>query len=71
MSSAAYGLEAALTLLIPLGLLGLHYILPVIAAIALMNRFIILPLVEHVLKMEREHQGRTIAVLVPELVVRH
>jgi hypothetical protein len=34
-------------------------------------RFIILPLVEHVLKMEREHQGRTIAVLVPELVVRH
>jgi amino acid transporter len=34
-------------------------------------RFVILPLVEHVLKMEREHQGRTIAVLVPELVVRH
>ena len=33
-------------------------------------RFVILPLVEHVLKMEREHQGRTIAVLVPELVVR-
>jgi amino acid transporter len=34
-------------------------------------RFVILPLVEHVLKMEREHQARTIAVLVPELVVRH
>jgi amino acid transporter len=34
-------------------------------------RFVILPLVEHVLKMEQEHQGRTIAVLVPELVVRH
>ena len=34
-------------------------------------RFIILPLVDHVLKMEREHPGRTIAVLVPELVVRH
>jgi hypothetical protein len=34
-------------------------------------RFIIVPLVDHVLKMEREHKGRTIAVLVPELVVRH
>ena len=34
-------------------------------------RFVLLPLVEHALKMEREHQGRTIAVLVPELVVRH
>src|ERR1700691_2503674 len=33
LSSAAYGPEAALTLLIPLGLLGVHYILPVVAAI--------------------------------------
>jgi amino acid transporter len=33
LSSAAYGPEAALTLLIPLGLLGVHYIVPVIAAI--------------------------------------
>jgi amino acid transporter len=33
LSSAAYGPEAALTLLIPLGLLGLRYILPVTAAI--------------------------------------
>src|SRR3984885_14255079 len=47
--------------------------LPVPELITLQSpyRFIILPLVEHVLKMEREHQGRTIAVLVPELVVRH
>src|SRR5207244_12340901 len=29
LSSAAYGPEAALTLLIPLGLLGLNYIIPV------------------------------------------
>src|SRR5580700_7688060 len=36
LSSAAYGPEAALTLLIPLGLLGLHYILPVIAAIVML-----------------------------------
>src|SRR5579885_1602449 len=33
LSSAAYGPEAALTLLIPLGLLGVRYILPVSAAI--------------------------------------
>jgi amino acid transporter len=33
LSSAAYGPEAALTLLIPLGLLGLQYIIPISAAI--------------------------------------
>ncbi|MGP8252796.1 MAG: APC family permease [Terracidiphilus sp.] len=33
LSSAAYGPEAALTLLIPLGLLGVHYIVPVSMAI--------------------------------------
>jgi len=36
LSSAAYGPEAALTLLIPLGLLGVHYILPVITAIVML-----------------------------------
>src|SRR5664279_6281359 len=33
LSSAAYGPEAALTLLLPLGLLGVKYIVPVSAAI--------------------------------------
>ena len=33
LSSAAYGPEAALTLLIPLGLMGVHYIVPITAAI--------------------------------------
>jgi amino acid transporter len=33
LSSAAYGPEAALSLLIPLGLLGVHYLVPVTAAI--------------------------------------
>jgi amino acid transporter len=33
LSSAAYGPEAALTLLIPLGAVGLHYALPIIAII--------------------------------------
>jgi amino acid transporter len=36
LSSAAYGPEAALTLLIPLGLLGVHYILPVSVAIVIL-----------------------------------
>src|ERR1035437_416698 len=33
LSSAAYGPEAALSLLIPLGILGVHYIIPISAAI--------------------------------------
>ena len=38
LSSAAYGPEAALTLLIPLGLLGVRYIVPIsIASIRLLN----------------------------------
>jgi amino acid transporter len=36
LTSAAYGPEAALTLLIPLGLLGLNYIIPVITAIVVL-----------------------------------
>ena len=36
LSSAAYGPEAALTLLIPLGLLGVKYIVPVSAAITIL-----------------------------------
>jgi amino acid transporter len=36
LSSAAYGPEAALTLLIPLGLLGVRYIVPVSAAIVIL-----------------------------------
>ena len=47
--------------------------LPVPKLITLQSpyRFVLSPLVEHVLQMEKEHPGRTIAVLVPELVVRH
>ena len=36
LSSAAYGPEAALTLLIPLGLLGVKYIVPVSTAIVIL-----------------------------------
>lgn len=34
-------------------------------------RLVIQPIVEHVLQMEKEHPDRQIAVVVPELVVRH
>jgi hypothetical protein len=34
-------------------------------------RFVLVPLVEYILKVEHEHPDRQIAVLVPELVVRH
>ena len=33
-------------------------------------RFILLPLVDHILKLERDHPERQIAVLIPELVVK-
>src|ERR1700721_1909380 len=36
LTSAAYGPEAAMTLLIPLGLPGVHYIVPVISSILLL-----------------------------------
>jgi amino acid transporter len=34
-------------------------------------RFVLVPLVEHILRIEHDHPDRQIAVLVPELVVRH
>ncbi len=34
-------------------------------------RFILLPLVDHVLELEAQHPERQIAVLIPELVVKH
>jgi amino acid transporter len=36
LSSSAYGPEAALTILIPLGVVGLHYLIPITAAIILL-----------------------------------
>ncbi len=36
LTSAAYGPEAAMTLLIPLGVAGIHYIVPVISAILIL-----------------------------------
>lgn len=36
LTSAAYGPEAAMTLLIPLGLAGLHYIVPIVTAVLIL-----------------------------------
>jgi amino acid transporter len=129
LSSAAYGPEAALTLLIPLGMAGIAHIVPIsFAIIALLAivyfsycqtidaypngggsytvasenlgeipgllaaaapieaahipipelvfvtspyRFVLMPLVNHILQVEHDHPERQIAVLVPELVVKH
>ncbi len=34
-------------------------------------RFVLMPLVQHILDVERQHPERQVAVLIPELVVRH
>jgi len=34
-------------------------------------RFVLMPLVDHILQVERDHPDRQVAVLVPELVVKH
>ena len=34
-------------------------------------RFVITPIVDHILKLQRTHPDRQIAVLIPELVERH
>ena len=62
LSSAAYGPEAALTLLIPLGLLGVHYIVPVSAAIVVLldHRLLQLPADHRRLSARRRllHRGQ-------------
>jgi amino acid transporter len=44
---------------------------PELVYVASPFRFILLPLVEHILQVEHDHPDRQIAVLVPELVVQH
>ncbi len=34
-------------------------------------RFVVQPIIDHVMEVERQNEGRTIAVMVPELVERH
>jgi amino acid transporter len=44
---------------------------PELVYVASPYRFVLLPLVEHILQVEHDHPDRQIAVLVPELVVKH
>jgi hypothetical protein len=44
---------------------------PELVVVSSPYRFVIMPLVEHILKVEHDHPDRQIAVLVPELVVKH
>jgi amino acid transporter len=43
---------------------------PELVSVASPYRFVIVPLVEHILEVEKANPGRQIAVLIPELVVR-
>jgi amino acid transporter len=45
--------------------------IPSLVCVASPYRFVLLPLVDHILQIERDHPERQIAVLVPELVVKH
>jgi len=46
-------------------------IVPELVFVASPFRFVLGPLVEYILKVERDHPERQVAVLVPELVVKH
>jgi hypothetical protein len=48
---------------------GLHE--PELVVIPSSYRFIINPLMDYILELEKENPGRKVAVLLPELVVRH
>jgi hypothetical protein len=45
--------------------------LPALVCVSSPYRFVLLPLVDHILQVEKDHPERQIAVLVPELVVKH
>ena len=45
--------------------------MPELVTIPSTFRFIISPLMDYILKLEEENPGRKVAVLLPELVVRH
>ncbi len=45
--------------------------IPELVSIQSSFRFIISPLMDYILQLEEEHPGRKVAVLLPELVVRH
>jgi len=46
-------------------------VVPELVLLASPYRFVLMPLVEHILKVEHDHPDRQIAVMIPELVVHH
>lgn len=46
-------------------------IVPALILVSSPYRFVLMPLVEHILQVEHDHPNRQIAVLIPELVVKH
>ncbi len=56
-------------ILVPVREKGMHE--PELVTIASNFRFIISPLMDYILRLEAENPGRKVAVLLPELVVRH
>jgi len=46
-------------------------IVPALILVSSPYRFVLMPLVEHILQVEHDHPDRQIAVLIPELVVKH
>ena len=46
-------------------------VVPELVLLSSPYRFVLVPLVDYILKVEQEHPDHQIAVLVPELVVRH
>jgi hypothetical protein len=45
--------------------------MPELVTIPSSYRFVITPLMDYILELEEKHPGRKVAVLLPELVVRH
>ena len=46
-------------------------VVPELILVSSPYRFVLMPLVEHILQVEHDHPDRQIAVLIPELVVKH
>ncbi len=47
------------------------HIVPRLVFVSSPYRFVLMPLIAHILQIEQDHPDRQIAVLIPELVVRH
>ncbi len=67
----AHGIEEAWEPMVMVPLEGTDLPKPELITISSKFRFIISPLMDYILQLEAENPGRKVAVLLPELVVRH